>query len=74
MRIRVWKQIYTTPFVRLNLQTKGFSLSFGHRGIGCVTIGRRGIRETLDTPMPGVYVSEEQRWDELKNGLQERDR
>ena len=43
-----------------------FSVSFGHRGIGWVTIGRKGIRETLDL-VPGVYVSEEQRWDEFKN-------
>ncbi len=33
MQLRIWKRIYLTPFVRLNLYTRGFSISFGHRRI-----------------------------------------
>ena len=60
MQLRIWKRIYLSSFVRLNLYTKGFTISFGHRGIGWITFGQRGIRETLDTPLPGVYFSEGQ--------------
>ena len=66
MQIRSLKSIYIGPWIRLKLYTKGFSISLGHRGIGWVTIGNRGIRETLDAPIPGVYLTQEQRWDEVK--------
>jgi hypothetical protein len=65
MELRIWKRIYLSPFVRVNLYTRGFTISFGHRGIGWITFGRRGIRETLDAPVPGVYLSEGQRWREI---------
>jgi hypothetical protein len=57
MQIRSLKSIYIGPWIRLKLYTKGFSISLGHRGI---------VRETLDAPIPGVYLTQEQRWDEVK--------
>jgi hypothetical protein len=54
MQIRSLKSIYIGPWIRLKLYTKGFSISLGHRGIGWVTIGNRGIRETLDAPIPSA--------------------
>jgi hypothetical protein len=65
MRLRIWKCIYLTPFVRMNLYTAGFSISFGHRRIGWLTFGRRGIRATLDTGVPGTYLTEGRTWKEL---------
>jgi hypothetical protein len=65
MELRIWKRIYLSPFVRLTLYAEGFTISFGHRGIGWITFGRRGIRETLDTGIPGVYLSEGQRWRDI---------
>ena len=49
MELRVWQRIYLCPFIRVNLYTRGFTLSFGHRRLGWITIGRRGIRAPLDT-------------------------
>jgi hypothetical protein len=65
MQLRIWKQIYLTPLVRLNLYTRGFTISFGHRRIGWITFSKRGIRVTLHTPVPGVYLSEGQQWPEI---------
>jgi hypothetical protein len=48
MQLRIWKQIYLSPLVRLKLYTQGFSISVGHSRIGWITIGRRGIRGTGD--------------------------
>jgi hypothetical protein len=67
MEIRLYKHVYLTPFIRLNLYTKGFSLSFGHARIGWLTLGRRGIRGTLDTGVPGAYLTESRTWGEFKN-------
>jgi hypothetical protein len=44
MELRIWKRIYLTPFVRLNLYTRGVTVSFGKRGLGLIIFGRRGIR------------------------------
>jgi hypothetical protein len=38
-----------------------------HRRIGWITFSKRGIREILDTPVPGVYLSEGQRWGEIRS-------
>jgi hypothetical protein len=65
MELRIWKRIYLTPFVRLNLYTRGFSISFGHRGLGWLTFGRRGIRGTLPTGIPGIYLTEGENWGQL---------
>jgi hypothetical protein len=52
MQLRIWKRISLTPFVRLILYTRGFSISFGHRRISWITFSKHGIRETLHTPCP----------------------
>jgi hypothetical protein len=72
MQLRVYKRVYLTPFVRINLFTQGFSISVGHSRIGWITFGRRGIRETVSTPLPGVYLSENQRWGQLTKLLPRR--
>jgi hypothetical protein len=56
MQLRIWKRIYPSRFVRLNLYAKGFTISFGHRRIGWIKFSKRAIRETLHTPVPGVYL------------------
>jgi hypothetical protein len=60
MEVRIWRRIYLCPWIRLNLYTRGFSISLGHRSIGWLTFGRRGVTGTLSTGIPGVYLSE--RW------------
>jgi hypothetical protein len=64
-QVQIWKSLCLSPSVRLNLDTKGFTISFGYRGIGWITFERRGIRETLDTGIPDVYLSEGQRWHQI---------
>jgi hypothetical protein len=66
MNIRIWKSIYICPWIRLNISNRSISISLGHRSIGWWTIGPRGMRETIDTPIPGVYLSEEQRFKERR--------
>ena len=58
MQLSIWKQIYLTPLVRLNLYTREFSISLGHRRIDWNTSGKRGIWETLRASVFGVYLSE----------------
>jgi hypothetical protein len=68
MEIRIFKHIFITPFIRLNIYNSGVSISFGHSRIGRIgwtTLGRRGVRETLDTPISGVYLCDGQRWDQI---------
>jgi hypothetical protein len=55
MQLRIWKRIYLLPFVRLNLYTSEFSISFGHCRIDWNTLSRHVIREILNTPL-GVYL------------------
>jgi hypothetical protein len=62
MPLVIRKHIYFSPFVRLNLYTRGCTVSFGHRSIGWITLGRRGIRETIPTGIPGAYLTESQSW------------
>jgi hypothetical protein len=66
MQLMIRKRIFLTPFVRLNIFNSGFSLSLGHRSLGWLTLGRRGITETIDTGVSGVYLTDSQRWDELR--------
>ena len=54
--------LIASRIVRLNLCTRGFSISFGHHWIGWMTFSKRGIRETLRTPVSCVYLSEGKRW------------
>lgn len=66
MQIRIWKQFYLTPFVRLNIYTKGFTVSIGHRRIGWVTFGQRDIRGTLDTPIQGAFLTDRISWSQIR--------
>jgi hypothetical protein len=60
MSLRLFKEIYATPWLRLNIFNRGISLSIGHRFPWLYTIGPRGFRETIDV-MPGVFITETQR-------------
>jgi hypothetical protein len=53
MELRIWKRIYLTPFIRLNLYTRGLTISFGHRGLG------RTARDLWDAAngYPRAYLS-----------------
>ena len=62
MQLRVWKHIFIGPFARLNIYDGKVSISFGKRRLGWLTLGPRGVRGTLDTPIPGVYFTETQPW------------
>ncbi len=57
--------VHKTVTVRLNLYTRGFTISIGHRRVGWFTFRRRGIRSTLDTGLPGLCLFESQRWEEI---------
>jgi hypothetical protein len=57
VQLRIWKQIYLTPLVRLNLYTRRLSISFGHRRIGWIAFFKRVIREILKTPL-GIYLKD----------------
>jgi hypothetical protein len=65
MQLRIWKRVFLTPFVRLNFYTRGVTVSFGKRGLGWITFGRRGVRATVPTGIPGAYLSEAQTWGRL---------
>jgi len=39
MELRILKHVYLSPWIRLNLYTKGRSISFGHRRLGWLTLG-----------------------------------
>jgi hypothetical protein len=65
MQIRIWKRVFITPFIRLNFTNGGVSISFGRRGLGWVTLSRRGLRWTADTPLPGLYATDSVRWKDL---------
>jgi hypothetical protein len=62
MQLLIRKYIYLTPFIRLNFFTQDFSVSFGHKSLAWITLGRRGIRETIPTGIPGAYLTESQPW------------
>jgi hypothetical protein len=66
MELRILKHVYLSPWIRLNLYTRGWSLSFGHRRLGWLTLGPRGVRGTLDTAAPGVYITESRSWKDLR--------
>jgi len=38
MELRILKHVYLSPWIRLNLYTKGWSISFGHRLLGWLTL------------------------------------
>jgi SpoVK/Ycf46/Vps4 family AAA+-type ATPase len=49
MELRIWKRICLSPWIRLNFYTRGLTVSFGHRSLGWLTFGQRGIRATPST-------------------------
>jgi hypothetical protein len=65
MEIRIWRRFFITPFLRVNLYTRGFTVSLGHNEIGWITFGKSGVRGTIPTGIPGVYLSERVRWKDL---------
>jgi hypothetical protein len=66
MQLRFFRRVFIGPFIRLNFPNAGVSVSFGARRIGWVTLSRRGIRLTADTPVPGLYVTDSKRWQDLQ--------
>jgi hypothetical protein len=66
MQLRIWKTFYVCPFCRLNIFNRAVSISFGHRNLGWLTIGPRGLRGTLDTGIPGVYLTEKTTWARIR--------
>jgi hypothetical protein len=69
MNIRIFKRINLGPFVRLTITNSGWTVGFGYRGIGWLTFGKRGLTETLDTPVSGIYVKDSQPWDQLRRWI-----
>ena len=69
MQIRIFKRLNISPFVRLTFTNAGISISFGHRSIGWLTFGRRGVSETIDTPVSGVYLRDSQSWNRVLKAL-----
>lgn len=69
MRIRIYRQWHLSPFIKLTFTNAGVSVGFGHRSLGWVTFGRRGVTETLDTPVPGVYLTDSQPWTRILKAL-----
>jgi hypothetical protein len=65
MKLVIRKYVFLCPWVRLNIFNSGFSVSLGHRGIGWITLGRRGIRESVPIAS-GVYLQDSQRWPDLR--------
>lgn len=63
------KRFYLLPWLRINLYTRGVSLSIGKNGLGWITFGRRGIRGTVPTGIPSIYLSEAQSWNSLSRAL-----
>jgi hypothetical protein len=66
MEIRIWKRVYITPFIRITFYTRGFTVAVGHNGIGWISFGKSGVRGTIPTGIPGVYLSEKVRWKDLE--------
>jgi hypothetical protein len=65
MELRIWRRIYLTPFIRLNLYTRGFSVSVGHKNIGWLTFSRRVLRATID--LQGVPIGIDGRLEAQRN-------
>jgi hypothetical protein len=68
MKLVIRKRVSLGPFVRLNIFNSGFSVSLGHRSLGWITLGRRGIRESVSVAS-GIYATEGQTWDKVLKAL-----
>ena len=69
MEIKLYKRVFLTPFLRLTFTNSGVSISFGHRSVGWLTFGKRGLTETIDTPISGVYATDKQSWRQIFKAL-----
>jgi hypothetical protein len=56
MELRIWKRIYLCPFVRLSLYTRGFTISFGHRGLGGLASAGAGFEAPCRRYPRGLYL------------------
>jgi hypothetical protein len=57
--LRYFRRVSLLPGLRLNASRRGLSVSVGHRGLGWLTVGPRGRRVTVDTPIKGLYYTEQ---------------
>ncbi len=67
MGLRFRKSIKIAPGVRVNVSTRGTSLSVGKRGL-TTNISRRGVRSTIGIPGSGIsYTTRTARWNNRRN-------
>lgn len=67
--IRFYKRIPIIPgLLYLNISKTGFSISFGKRGF-TINFSKRGIRFTLGLPGSGLSVSENIKYEDVKDKL-----
>jgi hypothetical protein len=69
VKIRLFKRFSLGPFVRVAITNAGVSLSVGHRSVGWLTFGKKGLSETLDTGVSGVYLRDSQPWSQLRRWI-----
>ena len=65
MKLVIRKRVFLGPYIRLNIFNSGFSVSVGHRSLGWLTLGPKGLTETIDTGVSGVFLTDKQRWRDL---------
>ena len=67
MGLRFRKSFKIAPGVRVNVSTRGTSLSVGKRGL-TTNISRRGVRSTIGIPGSGIsYTTRTARWNNRRN-------
>lgn len=67
MGLRFRKSIKIAPGVRVNVSTRGTSLSVGKRGL-TTNISRRGVRSTIGIPGSGIsYTTRTARWNNRRS-------
>ena len=65
--VRFHKRIPIIPgLLYLNISKTGFSISFGKRGF-TLNFGKKGIKFTLGLPGSGLSVSENIKYDKIKD-------
>jgi hypothetical protein len=69
MELMIRKRVQFGPCVRLNIFNSGLSVSVGHKNLGWLTFGKRGITESIDTPVSGVFLRDGQPWDRVLKAL-----
>lgn len=67
--VRFHKKIPIIPgLLYLNISKTGFSISFGKRGFS-INFSKRGVKFTLGLPGSGLSVSENIKYDDIKNKI-----